>query len=487
MFKISRYYENIKNNKNLKNNKKMAAPQNVNQHLSLYRHVRDIASGAYGKVTEVEVTKDFSNGKYKFMKGMRLDMKIDTTGYLGSISEIDILNRVNHPNIVEVYDTFNKYTNGNCESIILVIPLASYSLQSFIIKKHKSEESRKTLTDTVTLDLMHQLLCGLFYLHSNHIIHDDIKPDNVLVYEDDNNNNCLNVKITDFGLAATLVDPNGIKKLSQSLWWRPPEILRIDDGKSNKHSYESDVWAMGVVFLELITSENLHDVAGSTMKDLSIEDQLRAVWGFAKTDHWKKWDRFTGALSNAPDLISRMLDQDPNTRITSQEALRHPIFASYSCERQKVEKIPWDIGMIPASDVKYRNEILLYMKEIREWDWNVLFLGIDIADRYFIVMKGRGMELSNPQPLDILRVIDASLTLSQELAYILDNPLPGRTKYGYITDREEDNMTCDILEKLNWKLYRPTLYSENPDIDPEELFDCYLETTEPTLECVEAI
>lgn len=463
----------------------MAAPPVGVSNLSLYRHVKDIATGAYGKVTEVEVTKDFNNGKYNFTKGMRLAMKEDITYHLGSISEIDILNRVNHPNIANAYDTFNKNIGFNCESIILVIPLALYSLNSFIRTTHKSAESRKTLDDKVTLDLLHQLLCGLFYLHSNHIIHDDIKPDNILVYEEDDNNNRLNLKITDFGLSATLVDPDGIDKGSQSLYWRPLEILRSKDGESGKHSYESDVWAMGVVFFELITGQILNEVVGSNVR--KIKDQLKAAENFVKTDYWKGWDQFTGALSDAPDLISRMLDPDPRTRITSQGALRHPIFAAYSCEKQIIETIPWDIGMIPASDVKYRREILVNMKEIRDWDWNVLFLGIDIADRFFTVMGRSGMNLSSPSSEDIVRIIDASLTLSQELAYIIDNPLPRHTKYGVVTPKIRNNIICEILEKLNWKLYRPTLYSENPKIVPEKLFDCYLETTEPTLECVETV
>jgi serine/threonine protein kinase len=473
----------------------MAATQISDQHSSLYRKIRNIASGTFGIVTEVEVTEDFRTEKYNFVKGMKLAMKTDTTGQLGSISEIDILNRVNHPNIVNAYDTFNVYNDGHCDAVILVIPLATYSLHNYIDKIHSPGE---TMNREVVLDLLHQLLCGLFYLHSNHIIHDDIKSENVLLYEDDDNDS-FRLKITDFGLSSTVTNPDGVYKVSQSLFWRPPEILRFRDGVSAKHSYESDVWAMGVVFLELISDLRLADIASNdpTSPDPNYldpetpEEQLTMIGKFVATDYWKNWDSFTGVLTDAPDLISKMLDPDPKTRITSQEALSHSLFShlppNYSCEKQTIDTITWDIGMISASDVEYRGDILRVYKNIRwmrwEQNWNALFLGIDIADRYFTIMEQSGMDFSTLDSFFVVEVIDASLNLSTELSHV-PYMLPTSTLWATVTEQQRNDRSCDILEKLNWKLYRPTLYSEHPNIDPEKLFNCYLETTEPALECV---
>ena len=216
-----------------------------------YTETRLISSGSYCKIVEVRVNKDFDNGKYKFNEGMVLAMKIDqSSGGIGPIVEIDILNRVNHPNVINSYDTFSRSSDGQCININLVIPLATYSLTTYIANESPDAET--------VLDIMYQLLCGLYYLHNNYIIHDDLKPDNILVYEDEIPGRLV-VKITDFGISGIVTKPEGIKKVSQSLYYRPYEILYenvADDEEFVMHSYEADIWSMGVIFYELITGVN---------------------------------------------------------------------------------------------------------------------------------------------------------------------------------------------------------------------------------------
>ena len=236
---------------------------------TFYKVNRKIATGGFAVVHEVEVKTNFSNGKSNFREGMKLAMKRSYRGINNiSVIEIDILNRVNHINVVNSYDTFS---DRRCSVIFLILPLALFDLSDLI--KDKEINSSKYNPDTI-LDLSYQLICGLNYLHSNNIIHDDIKPGNVLIYQDDDNDRFI-AKIGDYGLSSDIFTTEKIDTVSQTLWWRPPEILKGENGENEPHLYESDIWAMGAVLLELITGKSINKfVPQIENTNMDITDRL---------------------------------------------------------------------------------------------------------------------------------------------------------------------------------------------------------------------
>ena len=114
----------------------------------------------------------------------------------------------------------------------------------------------KPLDEKIVIKFFKQLLSGIKYLHSKSIIHRDIKPDNILL--DENNN----VKISDFGIAAIIKDGNEENKDKESSLFsgktvigRPdyicPEMLRGED-----YDYQADIFSLGLTMLRLMSFKN---------------------------------------------------------------------------------------------------------------------------------------------------------------------------------------------------------------------------------------
>ncbi|XP_070394315.1 raf homolog serine/threonine-protein kinase Raf isoform X4 [Dermacentor albipictus] len=90
----------------------------------------------------------------------------------------------------------------------------------------------------------------LRYLHAKNIIHRDLKSNNIFLHDD------LTVKIGDFGLATVKARWSGSQPFSQptgSILWMAPEVIRMKD--PNPYSFQSDVYAFGIVLYELITGQ----------------------------------------------------------------------------------------------------------------------------------------------------------------------------------------------------------------------------------------
>uniref|UniRef100_A0A452GP57 non-specific serine/threonine protein kinase n=1 Tax=Gopherus agassizii TaxID=38772 RepID=A0A452GP57_9SAUR len=94
----------------------------------------------------------------------------------------------------------------------------------------------------------HLHVCETRYLHAKNIIHRDLKSNNIFLHEG------LTVKIGDFGLATVKTHWSGARRVEQprgSVLWMAPEVIRMQD--SSPYSFQSDVYAYGVVLFELTT------------------------------------------------------------------------------------------------------------------------------------------------------------------------------------------------------------------------------------------
>uniref|UniRef100_A0A336L0X1 non-specific serine/threonine protein kinase n=1 Tax=Culicoides sonorensis TaxID=179676 RepID=A0A336L0X1_CULSO len=112
--------------------------------------------------------------------------------------------------------------------------------------KHIHVNETKFKLNTL-IDIARQVAQGMDYLHAKNIIHRDLKSNNIFLHED------LSVKIGDFGLATAKSRWSGSQQSNQptgSILWMAPEVIRMED--TNPYSFQSDVYAFGIVLYELM-------------------------------------------------------------------------------------------------------------------------------------------------------------------------------------------------------------------------------------------
>ena len=210
------------------------------------------------------------------------------------ISEIKIHKSLHHPQIV----AFEHYFEDT-ENVYILLEMCQNQTLNELLKR------RKRLTEIEVQCYIVQLIKALKYLHSHRVIHRDLKLGNLFLTDK------MELKVGDFGLA-TKLDFEGERK--RTVCGTPnyiaPEIL---DGKSG-HSYEVDIWSLGVIVYTLIIGKppfETQDVK-TTYKRIKMNN-----YSFPE-----------GAVISeaAKNLITEILVTDPSKRPTLDQILTHDFF-----------------------------------------------------------------------------------------------------------------------------------------------------------------
>ena len=191
--------------------------------------VETLGEGTYGEVTKCIGIIDGQKLQIS-LKMYKQPIKPESI-----IDEINILNELNHPNIIRLYEPIK--FNGR---YYLMCEFATNTLQDRI----KYEQ----FTDFELRNYMKQILEGMKYLHSKHILHNDLKPANIYINEG------KIVKIADFGLSrkgVTYEDQYVDKKCGGTMLYRAPETVAY--GRANIGNLKQDIWSLACIFYEMST------------------------------------------------------------------------------------------------------------------------------------------------------------------------------------------------------------------------------------------
>lgn len=290
-----------------------------------YEMIDQIGKGAYGTVYKA---RDRITGNIVALKTMRFALTEDGVpmAILREISLLKQLERFDHPNIVRLLDITHGTRREREMSLHLIFEHIHQDLDSYLRNCPPPGLGQDRIKD-----LMFQILSGVDFLHSHRIVHRDLKPQNLLVTLDGT------VKLTDFGLARIYDFYTLLTSVVVTLWYRSPEVLM---GLS--YATPVDLWACGCIFAELYTRTALFD--GKYEKD-----QLAKIFQVLGTPADEEWPENAAILKSnfasmpkkalselvpelepqGEDLLEKMLNFEPNRRISASEAMRHPYFADY--------------------------------------------------------------------------------------------------------------------------------------------------------------
>lgn len=259
-----------------------------------------IGTGSFGKVY---MAMNKKTGELIAVKQVTFSSDEDDM-VAGIMQEIDLMKRLNHPNIV----LFLGCERTGKKLNILMEYVPGSSLDALLNKFGAFSEE-------VVCAYTKQLLEALNYCHKNRVTHRDIKGKNILV------DTHGNLKLADFGSAKRF--DNFLSKDAPSVsysytpLWTAPEVLM------GNYNYKIDVWSLGCVIIEMATAEQ-------PWGDKNFENPFRALYHIGNSDEIPKLPpTFQG---DALDFLLKCLDRNPATRWDCEQLLQHPWIKSLDAE-----------------------------------------------------------------------------------------------------------------------------------------------------------
>ncbi|XDV48910.1 hypothetical protein PO909_018258 [Leuciscus waleckii] len=302
-----------------------------------YQDLRPLGVGASGLVLSAV---DRRSGLRVAVK--KLVMR-DAVSAKHALREVKITRRLQHENVVRVYDVLGP--SGHPLPRDLTHVPAIYIVQECMeTDLARLLEQGPLPAEHATL-LFYQLLRGLKFIHSANVLHRDLKPANIFI-----NTEQMLLKIGDFGLAR-IVDPHYSHKgyLSEGMvtkWYRSPRLLL----SPNNYTKAIDMWAAGCILAEMLTGRMLFAGAHELEQMQLILDTVPVIREEDRQELLKVMPSFVGqgwevkkslrellpeVEEKGIDFLECILTFNPMDRLTAEAALSHSYLQRYSCPQDE--------------------------------------------------------------------------------------------------------------------------------------------------------
>lgn len=256
-----------------------------------YEFKEELGSGAFSKVFRAINKETKEEMAVKIIDKKKAS---DETEKKRLETEVTILKKVKHPNIIGLRDLYD-----DAEYLYLVMELVTGGeLFDKIVEKGQYTEKDASV-------IVKKILSAVQYLHSMNIAHRDLKPENLLLKKHDD----TEVMLSDFGLSKIIGEEQMMQTACGTPYYVAPEVLA-----ATGYDREVDLWSVGVVTYLLLCG--FPPFYGDTLPDV-FEQIMKADYDYPEP----YWDEVS---AEAKDLIDKLLVIDPHQRLTADAALQHP-------------------------------------------------------------------------------------------------------------------------------------------------------------------
>lgn len=225
-------------------------------------------------------------------------------------NEIAIFLRMDHPNVCKLIDIYDTPHTVH----MIMEHCAGGELYDRL-------HAAKQFSEDVAVATTHQMLLALNYLHSNRIVHRDLKLENFMYESKDAD---ARLKLIDFGFSKIWDPATRMQASCGSISYVGPDVL------SGSYTNKCDLWSLGIIVFMLLSGyppfygTDKHTQQGRA----NLFDKIKSGKFAMKPERWKNVSR------TARDFVRSLLVVDPDKRMSAAEALKHPWVADYKATRR---------------------------------------------------------------------------------------------------------------------------------------------------------
>ena len=261
--------------------------------LDSYDVIKQLGKGGYGKVYEIRSKK---TGEIRACKHLS---KLNIKNLEKFKREIEILKKMDHPNIIKLYEVFESE-----RSLYLVMEECKGG--EVFDKIIERIQAKQMYSEKDAANIIQQVMSCIQYCHNHNICHRDLKPENLL-YLNPGSERDNRIKVIDFGLSQ---NADKLKTKVGTAYYVSPEILK------GNYTQLCDIWSAGVILYILLTGDPPFNGAS---------DQIiyNKIMNFDFSFPENKWKHIS---KEAKDLLQNHMLVPENKRATAKQVLEHNWF-----------------------------------------------------------------------------------------------------------------------------------------------------------------